>query len=301
MRAAGRHIALMVVLLLSAALAGCASSQRQVGQAGALGDAGVAFADAMPKLYDAFFLLAVQVDSLELAQQRPAERDTEVLLQALDDSNADFKNTIGIIGDLKRHNMLLKSYFVAFRDLASAETGGEIPGAAKKAVENLSAVGTQITGENFLGNNLSTLIEPVAAYAVTVAKAAALRAEFEARGAVINREIAIQEEAISIVAQRMIADRERILIETTGNPLTEEFTTNFDRPLADDWWRRRADYLKLVIEVDEVTRAESAVRNLRIAWESMAAGRDQAATVDDILADLAAVTAFSEKVIALQE
>lgn len=293
-----RLLSITAILIV---LGGCASTQREVSQAAALGDAGVALTDTLPKLYDAFFLLAVEVDSLDLEQSRSTARDSEQLLEKLEKSNADFRELNTTLTDLKRHALLLRSYFVAFRALAADETGGEIPGAAKKAVETLSSVGAQLNGKPFLDQNIGALIEPAAAFAVTLAKAAALRAEFEARGADIDREISIQESAIGIISQRIIADRERILIETIENPLTEEFALDFNRPLADNWWRRRADYLKMVVEVDEVNKAQSAVRNLRIAWEDMAAGREQAATIEDIMADLSAVTAFTEKLAALKE
>ncbi len=204
---------------LAAFLAGCASAQRDVSQAAALGDAGIALAETLPGFYDAFFVQAVEADSLELAQQRDAERDSEVLNTALEKSNADFGTTIEIIADLNRHASLLKSYFIAFKALSAADTGGEIPGAAKQAVEQLSAVGSQIAGQKIPGSEVAAILEPIAAYAVTVAKGAALSTEFEARGALINREMALQEQVVGIVAQRMIADRKRVLIETTENPL----------------------------------------------------------------------------------
>jgi hypothetical protein len=285
-----RLAALAAIAIVAAGLAACASPERQINQAAGLGEAGIKMAETLPPLYDAFFSQAVEADSLELAAQRETEQNTEAALKALDESNADFEQSIAVIVNLKRHAALLRSYFVAFKALAAEETGAEIPGAAKTAVETLQKVGGEIAGRPLPGVGLAVdIIEPAATAAVQVAKSAALRAEFEARGTIISREIALQEEAVDIIATRMIGDRRRVLIETEENRLTREFATNFGQPLPSDWWQRRSTYLSSVIEIAAVTRAQSAVRNLRIAWEDMAAGRGTATTVDDVIADLNAV------------
>jgi hypothetical protein len=218
--------ALAAIAIVTLGLTACASPERQINQAAGLGEAGIKMAETLPPLYDAFFSQAVEADSLELAAQRETEADTESALKALDESNADFEKSIAIIVDLKRHADLLRSYFVAFKALAAEETGAEIPGAAKTAVETLQRVGGEIAGKPLPGAEATDIIEPVAAFAVQVAKSAALHDEFEARGAIISREIALQEEAVGIIATRMIGDRRRVLIETEENRLTRSSRPN---------------------------------------------------------------------------
>jgi hypothetical protein len=293
-----RLAALAAIAIVTLGLTACASPERQIHQAAGLGEAGIKMAETLPPLYDAFFTQAVEADSLELAAQRETEADTESALKALDESNADFEKSIAIIVDLKRHADLLRSYFVAFKALAAEETGAEIPGAAKTAVETLQRVGGEIAGKPLPGAEAADIIEPVATIAVQVAKSAALHDEFEARGAIISREIALQEEAVGIIATRMIGDRRRVLIETEENRLTREFATEFGKPLPADWWLRRSNYLSAVIDIAAVTRAQSAVRNFRIAWEDMAAGRGTTTTVDDVIADLNAVADQLDKLAA---
>lgn len=282
-----RQASLVFFLLLS--FAGCATPERKISQAAHLANAGVAFCETLPPLYNAFVRQMVEADSLELEAQRSLRaNDVDRLEQALEESDQDLRQSIAVVRDLKRHAALLKSYFIALRDLASDETGQQIPGAAKTAVEDLERIGLEVSQRPVLGTNLGSLVEPAAAYAVNVAKATALSEELEARGSAINREIARHEQAIGVIATRMVGDRERVLIETIENPLRDQFLET-NRALPTDWWQRRADYLELIVEIDAVSRAESAVRNFRIAWEDFAAGRVGAATIDIILEDLNAV------------
>ena len=59
---------LLVMGLLVLGLGACAavSPERRITQADGLADAGIAFADTLPPLYDAFFLQSVQADSIGL-------------------------------------------------------------------------------------------------------------------------------------------------------------------------------------------------------------------------------------------
>ena len=286
-RAARRSAGLGLLLLF--VVAGCASPERQINEAAELAEAGVAFSETLPPLYDAFFRQMVEADSLELKATRTAlSGDIEKLEQRLDDSDQDFRQTIAVLRDLKRHAALLKSYFIALQDLASDETGKEIPPAARQAVEDLKKVGLEVSEKKVLGTNLGSLVEPIAAYSVNAAKASALREELEARGTAINVEIARHEQALGVIATRMIGDKERILIETVENPLRDEFLKT-SSALPSNWWKRRADYLELIVEIESVTRAQAAVRNLRIAWENLASGRVQSTSIEIILEDIGAV------------
>lgn len=278
-----------LALLLAFVIAGCASPERRINEAAELAEAGVEFCETLPPLYDAFFRQMVEADSLELKAFRSlSSGNIDRLEQRLEESDQDFRQTITVLRDLKRHAALLKSYFIALQDLASDETGKEIPPAARQAVEDLEKIGLDVSEKKVLGTNLGSLVEPIAAYTVNAAKASALREELEARGTAINVEIARHEQALGVIATRMIGDKERILIETVENPLRDQFLKT-SSALPADWWKRRADYLELIVEIDTVTRAQSAVRNLRIAWGNLAEGRVQSTAIEIILEDIGAV------------
>lgn len=302
MKSQPRHApaSLLVMGLLVLSLGACAatSPERRITQADGLADAGIAFADTLPPLYDAFFLQSVQADSIGLEQQRGFKKKTlptaqqgaakEELLGLLQDSDEDLEQTAQIVRDLKRHARLLKSYFLALKSLASEETGAEIPGAAQQAVADLQKLDVDVAKKQFFSKGLGDVVGPVASFAVDFAKASALKKELELRGAVINREIARQEAALDIIAQRMAGDRQLVLIKTVKNPLDSSFI-DLSKTVSTTWWKKRADYLMRNVGIEEVGRAEDAARNLRSAWEAFAAGRPSDPLLAVIIADLQAV------------
>ena len=291
----------LVMALLILSLGACASPERRISQAGDLADAGIAFADTLPPLYDAFFLQAVQADSLGLARQRdlkagqPAQGARAELLQQLEKSDEGLAEAAQIVRDLKRHARLLKSYFLALKSLASEETGAEIPGAAQQAVADLSKLDIDMTNKAFLSGTLGAasvelgdVVAPLASFAVDFAKASTLKEELAQRGDVINREIARQEAALKVIGQRMLGDREFVLIRTVKNRMDRNFI-DLSKTLPSDWWKGRADYLLRNVNIEAVGRAEDAARNLRSAWEAFAAGRPSGPLLAVIIADLQAV------------
>ena len=301
MRSHSRHVPanLLVVGLLVLSLGGCAavSPERRITQADGLADAGIAFADTLPPLYDAFFLQSVQADSIGLERQHnlkaklpQAQRAgaSQELLQLLEESDADLAETARIVRDLKRHARLMKSYFLALKSLASEETGAEIPGAAQQAVADLQRLDIDVAKKTVFSQGLGDVVGPLAGFAVDFAKASALKKELEQRGAVINREIARQEAALGIIALRMSGDRELVLIKTVKNPLDRSFV-DLSRTVPNSWWKGRADYLMRNVDIEEIGRAEDAARNLRSAWEAFAAGRPSDPLLAVIIADLQAV------------
>ena len=58
-RAAGRSAGLGLLLFV---VAGCASPERQINEAAELAEAGVAFSETLPPLYDAFFRQMVEAE-----------------------------------------------------------------------------------------------------------------------------------------------------------------------------------------------------------------------------------------------
>lgn len=286
----GRFLLVLLPLLWFAA---CATPAQQVDQARQFASAGVAFCDALPPLYDAYWLQSVQADSLDLIHQRDilektANPDSAKLREYLDKSDEDLKQTLDILRLLKAHAALLRSYFAALNDLASEDVDKEVPPAARQAVDDLKKIGLDISGKKILGTDVGSLVETATSIAVTGAQAHFLRAEMEARAQIIDRELAIHEEIIGLIARKMAADRRHILVLTVQNALRKAYV-NPSASLPSDWWRQRADYLSQVITIAEASRAEDAARNLRVAWSALASGGDAATSMEVVKQDVAAV------------
>jgi hypothetical protein len=286
----GRFLVVVLPLLW---LSACATPAQQVDQARQFASAGVAFCNALPPLYDAYWLQSVQADSLDLIHQQDVLKKTTnpesaKLRDYLDKSNEDLKQILDILRLLKAHAGLLRSYFAALNDLASEDVDTEVPPAARQAVDDLKKIGLDISGKKVLGTDVGSLVETVTSIAVTGAQAQILKSELEARAQIIDRELAIHEEIIGLIAEKMAADRQHILILTVQNALRRAYVDP-SASLPSDWWRQRADYLSQVITIAEASRAEDAARNLRVAWSALASGGNPATSMAAVKQDVAAV------------
>ena len=263
----GRRI--LPVLFLVAVASGCAVSA-DTERLDAVAGAGIAYADEVSPLLDRAFELAAAVDSRALVEARPglgAERRREVLREF----DAAMKERLQVYAAAKAHNELLRSYFVALRTLMAPEGPKDIGNAARRLTAELGKLSPRLRKARLGDVAVSGLVEPGAGIAVAAFRSAALRRDLEARGAAIERELALQAALVATLARQVRADGELLSVRFRDDEVVRPYVSA--KRLPKTWPARRLRSLRDTRDVEAVRAAEQAIRSLRRAYVAALEGR----------------------------
>ena len=111
------------------------------------------------------------------------------------------KARLGTYADLKRHTHLLKSYFLAFKSLSKPDAVPGIRTAAKNMTSELGKISPELKALTIGSASVKSLIAPAVPLVVGSFKSSALQSELEARGGMIERELALQEALVQAIAE----------------------------------------------------------------------------------------------------
>ena len=265
---AGR-IHLWLALALALLAAGCTAAT-DTARLELVASAGIAYADEVPPLLDRAFELAAAVDSGALVAARSGlsagqRRDS------LQEFDAAMTERLKLYVAAKRHNGLLRSYFIALRTLLKADGPKGIGDAAKRLTAELGKLSPRLKNVRMGDVSVSGLVEPAARIAVASFKSAVLRRELEARGETIERELAVQEALVTALAQQVRADREILSARFRNDEVMEPYVSAGRLPKT--WPARRLRSLRDTRDVETVRAAEQAIRSLRKAYVAALEGR----------------------------
>jgi hypothetical protein len=260
-------------------LTGCAGTQT-INKADQFALNGVAFADSIAPLVDQSFVLAVTADSLVLKRAREDISDSEVRDTQLKRSDEHLETRLKILRDLKRHANLLRSYFIAFKAITQTDAASGITDVTKGLVERMSKLEPKIAEATIGDTPISNFIEPAVKLAVAGYQNTVLRQELSARADTIDREIGLQEAALTALYEQMRADKELEILVEVKNPIFRAYTGSGKLP--SNWLKQRIDAFKLIIEIDSYEKAVKATKALRQSWQALAEDRLDSATLLDL-------------------
>ena len=270
---AGAPGACRIRFLLPWALALLASGCAGAGDAGrleAFAEAGIAYADKAPALMDQSFEVAVAVDSGALVEERGrlSEAQRREALEKLDEVMEERRAQYAAA---KRHNDLLKSYFAALKRLSRPDTAKGAGQAARKLAAELGKLSPTLKRLTIGGAPVGDLVEPAVELAVASFRSSSLRSELRARGAVIERELALQQALVAALARQLRADRAELSSRYRRNEVVEPYVGAGRLPRT--WPSRRLRSLRGAVDVEAAQAAEKAVRSLRAAYVAAVAKR----------------------------
>lgn len=267
LRACRMHLWLACVLVLLAV--GCATAT-DTARLEVVAQAGIAYAGKVPPLLDRAFELAAAVDSGALSAARSglsAEQRRDRLQEFDAAMTARLKEYVAA----RRHNDLLRSYFLALKTLLDPDGPQGIGSAAKRLTVELGRLSPRLRKARMGGVLVGGLLEPATRITVASFLSAALRRELEARGPVIERELAVQEALVSALARQVRADQEVLAARFRNDEVVEPFVSAARLPRT--WPARRLRSLRGAGDVEAAQAAEQAVRSLRKAYVAAMEGR----------------------------
>lgn len=260
----------LLTLILTLFLSACASVQT-VEYADKIADAGIAYADTLPQLYDESFVIKVTANTLYLDQQR-TDLPTSSREQFLTASNNKLTARLAILRDFKRHASLLRSYFLGIKSITQSDAATGLLDSTKDVVEKLSELRRTKLGKQSLdGKKIEERMVPIMKLVVAVHKNNVLNKELKARAPAIERELALQKAVLTVLKEQMMADKDLQVEIEERNPLVFQYIAN--KPLPRNWNDRRIAMFRHTIEIESLGIAEKAADNLHQSWVAFAERR----------------------------
>ncbi len=264
-----RRIHFLLVWVLALVAGGCTVTT-DTGRLDAVARTGIAYTAKVPPLLDRAFEAAAAVDSRALAEARHGLSE-EQRREALQRFDAVMVERLKDYDAAKRHNDLLRSYFVSLRALLESNEPKASGTAAKRLTAALGKLSPGLKKARMGDVSVSGLVEPAVTVTVASFRSAALRRELEARGAAIERELALQEALVGAVVRQLRADREILSAGFRNDAVVGPYVSA--KRLPGSWPARRLKSLREPVDVEAAAAAEQTVRALRQAYVAAVEGR----------------------------
>jgi hypothetical protein len=274
--------------LLCLGATGCATTAK-LNSFSEMSKVGIAYSQATTAVIDTAALGSIEADTATLLIFRELQDDRAARLKAIDEQSRALKTQLALFAHIRRHQSLIKEYFVALGALADAGDAD-------------SAIGTAATGVvNALGKlspgfaNLKVGQQSVADFAsqatpllVAALRSRALEKELRTNGAAINRELMISEGLMAFLAEKIAADDAVVQGPKEADTVFAPFVGSSNLPK--DWTNERNAFLKHSVDMTAINSAQDAARKLRTAFMAASEGNLAPGQLQLLVSDLNALT-----------
>jgi hypothetical protein len=263
---------LTIVAITAGVVAACGTTET-VNRASQFATAGINYADALPPLYDQSFDASVTAGSIQLEQAR-RRLDPATRLSELRDQDKLLDERRQLLWSLKQRTILLRSYFIAIKNLAEADEAAGISDAARNTIDRLQALRPSAEELTIGGRPVRDLVGPVVNFAVGAYKSKALRDEFQARASTVERELALQKAIVRLLSEQLASDIAFRIEVDEQRPLAESFASpgNPNAPLPATWRAQRLASFHRTIQVESLEAAVKAADNVHQSWIALVEG-----------------------------
>jgi len=273
----------LLVLAVLSVLSACATSTVRVNNAATFASAGIAYVDAIPAVLDESFELSVTANSLTLSLARD-DLPEDIRSSRLLDNDSLLEDRLKLLRDIKQHSLMLRSYFISLRALTSSENATGISTATSNLVGRLGELRPEIASATIGDASPQDLVGPAVNLAVGLFQNAALRAELEAHGEAIERELALQESVLNTLVQDMTANADLVIQIEDRNPVFEDFVTSGS--LSATWNDRRIAAFRRTVELDSLADIQRAAANMHDTWMAFVENRADDGALNLLLQDI---------------
>jgi len=289
-----RALAFTLLLgLLYGTITGC-STTAKLNSFAELSKAGIAYVDAANAVIAqaADGSIAADTTTLVLSRER-LNRDLRI--KGLTNQSDELAKQLDIFSDIRRHQGLVKEYFVSLGALANAGDADSAIGAATSGT--IAALGE--LNKKFGGVKVGEL--PLADFAakatpliVANLRARALEQELRTNGATMNRELLVSEGLMAFLATKIRDDGRTVQNVREAKAV---FAPYVDQgPLPADWAATRATFLRYSADLASVGAAQDAARKLRLALAAATEDNLAPGQLQLLVTDLSNLVDILEKV-----
>ncbi len=291
------RVALFPVCCFVLLLSGCGAARP--GRFEAFAAAGTTYTKARSEFLRQSLEFYVDRDSLELRRQHAATNlsvaDRQQLLNAQDKIVLDRAK---IIADLEHHGDVLREYFTALAQLSSSKGVAGAESAASQLATEIGKLSASLGASSIGGAPIGAVLNRASGFAVGAFRNRALARHLEASAATINRELWLEEEALRLITEEMIADQTALRNEYRRTAVAVPFRS--DAPLPAEWEKARRADLLAEAGIARARAAQDAARELRLAYEALCKDANEAANVTDLRSAVALLSRYVSDVAGAQ-
>ncbi len=273
---------LLVTALVCGLNYGCTTAR--VNYFKSFAEAGTAYSDAVSTLTQQSGQVAIDADSLILMKARddlqPSERGPTIV-----EHDNLLRERLRILGMVRRHAQLLRSYFVSLAALANSDAPSGIGTSTEGVINALGGLNREIGEAKVGGEPIAKFAKGAATIIVAQFQNAALENELKLRSKAIEREIDLQQAAFDAIAAQVRTDLQIALNRQESLEVVDPFKEP-NKNLPGDWLTRRREILSANLSLEAITAAADAARNLKSSFVALVENRfspvDYQAMVKDI-------------------
>jgi len=268
---------------ISSLFCGCASGR--INQFKNFAEAGIAYSDSISTLTKSSGETAVDADSLILIQQRknltPEERGRAII-----DRDKILKERFAILGDLRRHAQLLRSYFVSLAALANSNAPSDIGTSTEQMASAIETLGSDIRQKQITASEGNAQIAGGATKIIVAHfQNEALEKELRKRSKTIEKEINLQQEVLEFLAAQIKTDLQISLNKQETSEVVDPFKDQKDE-LSKDWATRRREILLSSLSLSAIDAASDAAKNLKTAFVALIENRFSQTDYQSLVSDV---------------
>ncbi len=285
-------IYMVIGIIACSLLAGCASGR--ISQFKSFAEAGTAYSNAVVALTAQSGEIAIDADSLILMKARknlsPLARGETIILH-----NNLLKKRMEILGKLRRHAQLLRSYFVSLAALANSDAPSGIGTSMEEAVKALGGLSTEIKQAKVGDVPIANFVGDVTKIVVAKLQNAALEKELKLRAKDIERELDLQHAAFEAMATQIRTDLKIVLNRQEALEVVDPFKDSKDT-LPRNWKKRRREILSTNLSSSAIDAAADAAKNLKTAFVSLVEKRFTTVDYQALIKDVGEIISLIERV-----
>jgi len=144
------------------------------------------------------------------------------------------------------------------------------------------------------GSTVSDLIPSVVPIVVAPLKARTLEKELRERGSLIERELALQEAMLSVLAQEIKTDLSVELNTQEKQAVIDPYVSGSEVP--SDWAVKREEVLSATVASQSAGAAAQAANELRLSFQKLAANEFDSAALASLIGDINAILDLTDKI-----
>ena len=280
--------------LLCLAATGCVATTAKLNNFNELSKVGIAYTEASTAVIDTAAATSIDADTAVLLEARDG-LDTAGRRTFLDANSAALRKQLGIFADIRRHQGLVKEYFVALGALANAgDADSAIGTAASGVVSALGKLSPGLATQKFGAQSVGDFVTQAAPLAVAALRSRALENELRKNGQAIERELMISEGLMAFLAEKIAADDAAIQGPRETDAVFGPFIGSGSLPK--DWAVQRTAFLKHAVDMSAINSAQDAARKLRTAFIAASEGHLAPGQLQLLVSDLSALTDVLENI-----
>ena len=256
--------------------------------------AGTAYVKASQVVLDEAGNAAIEADSLIAQKGRDGLRTADERREFIVAENQELRKRLLLLREIGRHGRLLQSYFETLAALADPTAPATLGTAAQGVFDSIGRLSPAIKNASLGGVRIQDHIPQATNFVVQVFKVKALESELKARSKAVEREIALQEAAFSVISSTLETDlTAKLQVEETEDVI-EPFAAAKDLPKR--WATSREEILRARVAASSARAAQDATAKLRESFIALVENRLSEPSISGIIAAINSMLDLTDEI-----